>query len=477
MHKNNINQSARRYYYAASIPSSLSGQSIERPKKTIQEALDGTQTLTPPPSTSATAFVKEAEGGVYIVSDIALYDSVLFEGTQTSIVCSGLTGIEAANFMSFTPQTTVSLTDNSILLNVNGVESFGNRQAALILNGENVIGVNIAGTCANLFFDYNQIALREDGQTAAMIRGTSGTPIKFNAGEVSFEADNQTYIDYGPDSPADTLDARIDSLFLGMGGPFTGLTAFKCSEGTLKVRGGSLFANTAFDVTGGQVAVSMLAIAGNIDVTGGNVAFDTVGQLFGDVTVSGAGSFQFRGSNATGNLVTSGTGGASIKCDTYIGDITIGAGTSAYLVINNHVGTLTNNGTINGIVNGVYYGNWRGLGYILATWGANLQTVGRHPAINSPANSGEIASLGIFASMPVPADGTLDTITYYSSTGDNTTTLQIVRNGVVEYTFSCDAAYGVETGIGLSVNVLDNVAIRYSAGTAPSEGLYTAYVR
>ena len=117
------------------------------------------------------------------------------------------------------------------------------------------------------------------------------------------------------------------------------------------------------------------------------------------------------------------------------------------------------------------------IGYILATWGANLQTVGRHPAINSPANSGQITSLGIFASMPVPAAGTLDTLTYYSNTGDNTTTLQIIKNGVVAYTFNCVAPYGVETGIGLSVDIPDNIAVRYSAGTAPSEGLYTAYVR
>lgn len=115
--------------------------------------------------------------------------------------------------------------------------------------------------------------------------------------------------------------------------------------------------------------------------------------------------------------------------------------------------------------------------YVLATWGANLQTVGRHPAINSPADSGQISSLGIYASMPIPADGILDTLTYYTNTGDNTTTLQIVKNGVVESTFNCDAAYGVETGIGLSVNVFDNIAIRYSGGTAPSEGLYTAYVK
>lgn len=122
-----------------------------------------------------------------------------------------------------------------------------------------------------------------------------------------------------------------------------------------------------------------------------------------------------------------------------------------------------------------------GLGYVLATWGANLQTVGRHPAINSPSNSAQITSLGVMASIPVPADGTLDTLTYYNTTGDSTTVLQIVLNGVVVYSFNCVGPYGIETGIGIPVvvtgGVPDNVAIRYSAGTAPSEGLYTAYVK
>ena len=120
------------------------------------------------------------------------------------------------------------------------------------------------------------------------------------------------------------------------------------------------------------------------------------------------------------------------------------------------------------------------LGYVLATWGANLQTVGRHPAINSPSNSAEITSLGIMASMPVPAAGTMDTLTYYNTTGDATTELQIIKNGAVVHTFTCTGFYGVETGInvpiGLVGGVPDNIAIRYSAGTAPSGGLYTMYV-
>lgn len=129
---------------------------------------------------------------------------------------------------------------------------------------------------------------------------------------------------------------------------------------------------------------------------------------------------------------------------------------------------------------GINTGDQDVLGYILTTWGANLQTLGRHPAINSPSNSAEITSLGIMASIPVPAAGTIDTLTYYNMSGDNTTEFQIIKNGVVMYTFTCTGPYGVETGInvptGFAGSVPDNIAIRYSAGTAPGDGLYSMYI-
>lgn len=144
-----------------------------------------------------------------------------------------------------------------------------------------------------------------------------------------------------------------------------------------------------------------------------------------------------------------------------------------YLEFDVHLATIVDIVTLDDIPESV--------GYILATWGANIQTLGRHPAINSPSNAAEITSLGIMASIPVPATGILDTITYYNNTGDNTTTFQIIKNGQVAHTFTCIGPYGAETGINLPIgfagSVPDNIAIRYFSGTAPSDGLYTAYVK
>tara|TARA_R110002020_G_scaffold42958_3_gene125300 strand:- start:357 stop:977 length:621 start_codon:yes stop_codon:yes gene_type:complete len=115
-------------------------------------------------------------------------------------------------------------------------------------------------------------------------------------------------------------------------------------------------------------------------------------------------------------------------------------------------------------------------GYVLATWGADLQNTGRFPAINGAENGPEIPGLGVSASAQVPADGTIDTLTYYSAAGDNTTVFKIIHNGAVAYTFNCVAPYGRETGIGVPVAVGDNVAIEYDAGTKPAGGIYAMYI-
>ena len=117
-----------------------------------------------------------------------------------------------------------------------------------------------------------------------------------------------------------------------------------------------------------------------------------------------------------------------------------------------------------------------GLGYILATWGANLQNTGHYPQINGESSSLEVSVLGIQASAQVPEDGTIDTLTYYNATGDNTTVFKIIVNGAVAHTFTCVGPYGQEIDIGIPVAMVDNVAIEYDSGTKPANGIYTMYI-
>tara|TARA_R110002020_G_scaffold475890_1_gene713748 strand:+ start:19757 stop:21286 length:1530 start_codon:yes stop_codon:yes gene_type:complete len=117
------------------------------------------------------------------------------------------------------------------------------------------------------------------------------------------------------------------------------------------------------------------------------------------------------------------------------------------------------------------------VGYVFTSWGANLQNTGHYPIINGAANGPQVSGLGINASAQIPADGTIDVLTYYMDTGDNTTVFKIIKNGAVVHIFTCDAPYGRETGIGVSVTTGDNVAIEYDAGMKPAGSIYSMYIK
>jgi hypothetical protein len=359
-HRSNISHQARGFYYAASGENILDGRSLEAPKKTIQAALDGALTLTPPPSTSATAFVREAQGGLYF-EDLTLYDSVLFDGSQTTIVSAGAVGVSAANFVSFRPQTLVNNTTGASCLEVDGVESFGINMAAMFIGGDSGVGFDVKGACDNLFFSVNQVELRGDGCTGVEVTASSNTPMDFNFNTCSFQYSNATFFVFNPPGGDDTADLNISSLADpgGVSPSFLGTTGIVVNEGRLKVRAGSLQAETVLNVgAGGVLSVSADAVVGAITSAGGAV-LDTVGIIAGNLDTTGAGTLHVRSSLITGGATTAGTGAMCLKCDIFIGDITVGVGTTMFAIIDKHTGTLTINGTLNGIINGIRYGNWQ----------------------------------------------------------------------------------------------------------------------
>ena len=470
-----ITDSQTAYFYSLSGDSALNGLSPEKAKATIQDAIDAANAN---PATLTT--VNEAEGGVYI-EDITLYDSVLFEGTQTAIFTTGLVGVTTASSQSFRPQALITNTDGATLVKTDGKTQFGLDARSIEINGDGCIGFDITGMCSGLFYTASEVRVSGANTNVVKYTGQSDIPSDFNFNTVILNGNGATFFEYDSSDPGDTVDVNISSL---NSGPASGQSNNTCGinvkSGILKVRAGTISASMVVTTeSGGIASVSANVIGGNTYAEG-DVIYDTVGVIIGDLETTATGTVLWRGSSLTGDVTNAGM--MSIKCDLLTGQIT-NTGTM-YVQIGTYTGTLpVDDGSINGVINGIRYGNWKAsdLGYILTTWGANIQTLGRHPAINSPSNAAEITSLGIMASIPVPASGTIDTIAYYNNTGDNTTEFQIIKNGVVMYTFTCIGPYGVETGINLPIgfvgSVPDNIAIRYSAGTAPSEGLYTAYIK
>lgn len=353
-HRSNIRTQDRGFYYAASADdNTLDGRSIELPKKTIQAALDGAAALIPTPSTSNIAFVREGQGGVY-AENLTLYESVLFEAPQTTIVISGPIGIQAASFTSFRPQTIVCNTDNCTAVQSDGLNSFGCSLSALVVSGNDSKGIEIIGSNVDTFYTVSQLRLSGTDSIGIDVTGESGTPLDFNLNTVSFGGEDEIFFNFNPSDPATTADLNVSTIFKAMTNP-SGAKAVVMDGGIVKARMGSISADVVADVSNGIFTLSCNAIGGaTISRSGGSVVYDTVGVIFGDIETIGTGTAQIRSSIIVGAATNANE--MSIKCDQFAGDI-INNGTM-FVIIGNHVGTLTNNGTINGIINGIRYGNW-----------------------------------------------------------------------------------------------------------------------
>lgn len=353
--KSNIDINNRGLNYADSGDDSWDGRTIETAKKTIQSAIDATQDLIPPPSLSAIATVTEAQGGVFF-EDLKLYDSVLFEGRQSTIISSGPIGVECDSNLSFNPQTIINNGVNATAILCDGISSFGCVFSSLVVGGDNSKGVEITGNNDDLFFSISQIRIVGVGSKGVEFTGQVNTPVDFNFNVVSFSADNEIFFHYNPSGGASRADVSVSSVFIGLTIP-SNTTAFLVESGIVKARAGSVEATTVADVTDSVFTMSCNVIAGKtIARAGASIIYDTVGFINGDLETVGDGTLQVRSSIITGNATNA--GGMSIKCDSFMGEI-VNTGTM-YVQIDNYTGTMpANDGSINGIINGVRFGNWR----------------------------------------------------------------------------------------------------------------------
>ena len=436
--------------------------------------------LSPPPSNVAPASIDAAVTGTYS-SGIAVPAFTTCNARFASIVTTDATVLECGGNHTVTWGALVGLAASGTILKVDGVDRVAAEINALVTTADSSTGIELTGSVSEIFIQLRTATINGDGTILIDHTADSSTTVEYNIENMRFLDENETVVRYN-DSVGTT--ATVFNISSVQSEPSASSTAgskiFHIIDGDVAVTAGILSAETIAQVEdGATLSLDALVIFGDTLVSNGGIAvYESIGVITGDLDTTGSGALQVRATNVFGNVTTAGTGGVSVKCDQVIGDITIGSGTEAYLVIDNHVGTLTNNGTINGIVNGVYYGNWQKAGYILATWGANLQNTGRFPRINGTADALEVSGLGIDASAQVSAAGTIDTVTYYNATGDTTTQFKIIVNGQVEYTFTSTGLgfYGQEMGIGVPVVMNDNVAIEYDAGTAPGNGIYTMYI-
>lgn len=339
-HKSSINGQLRGFYFAASGDNAFDGQTIERPKLTIQAAIDAAASISPPPSPVDIALVTVSQGGSFTES-MVLVDSVQFNGTDVSILNDDAVTAELASFAAFDITTISNTAAGGTCVMIDGTQSTGLNAKFLGTSGGGATAVKIQGEVNNLFLTVSQAALRGDGDVGLHITATSNTPIDGNANSIALIGDDTSFLIHNPgdDETTTVLDVSSITDVTPSGARSTGSSALSNIAGHLIVQAESIEASTVFDASGGIAHVQLVDAVGNIDITGTGTLSSFEGAcLIGNISVAA--------DNTLNSIILE-----------QVGDITNDGTLNA--IILDHDGTLTNNGTINGIINGVRYGNWR----------------------------------------------------------------------------------------------------------------------
>ena len=296
--KDNIDSQIRGFYFSQSGDSNFDGATFERPKRTIQEAIDAAALLSPPPGRNALAVISSAQGGSFFVGFI-LQDFIQFDGQNVSISSTDAVGITMASFQlcEVTSVTMINAFATGFL--IDGQDSLAVKCDRINLLSASSKGIEIKGACDNLFFTAKQLLLNADDDIGFDITSSSPAPIDINVDTVDMTGDNTIFVNYAPVNSTD--DCIVDVSTIGDGGSNT--TGFIVENGHLVVQLGSISVTTA-------------------------------------IRVKSSSKCSLMGSRVTGDIIVD--SGGELDC----------------IIIEHVFGTITNNGTINGIINGVRFGTW-----------------------------------------------------------------------------------------------------------------------
>ena len=320
-YKSSIDTQVRGFYFAASGDDAFSGETVEVPKQTIQSAIDATQLLDPPPAFGNIATVTAAQGGIFNES-IVLAESVQFEGESTVLNLSAPVAVTLDSFLNCSLTSVTNFQSNGISFKIDGKTSTGLDVLANRVFASNATGLAISGNCDSIFVTISQFSITGTGSTAIKITSTSGTPIDINCNTVNLGGSNTVFLDHNPQSADDLTVVNVSSItdIQVTRAKTAGSKGIICREGHLIVEASSIEASTVFECLGG-------------------ISHLQVGDLIGNVAISG--------------------GRATLESACLTGDITIAAGATLDAIIVEFTGTITNNGTLNGLIGGEPFGTYR----------------------------------------------------------------------------------------------------------------------
>ena len=323
--KTNIPATVRNIVFTGSGNDEWSGVNLENAVSTPQAALVKVGLLSPPPAqffpASINASATGASFGGIVMPDSVSCNAILFAIVTSDPVAQTLGSNQASELGA-----NVTTSSNAINTLVAGKQRVTSMDSTMTVgsNGGTPttgnIGIKVTGACDNLFFERTVINLQGEGAIGIEHTATSPTPVQYEVKSGEIFNDNQTVLKM--DSPAaQQIELDMGTVRISPTASTTNSCILDIVSGAITVRASSL------------VAADLLRV-GSDGLTNLNV------------------------SGAAGNIILDAGSGANVDANFLIGDITVGVGALLRIQCMFHLGAITNNGTIDGIINGVRYGNW-----------------------------------------------------------------------------------------------------------------------
>ena len=357
-YKSDIDSDGRGFVYNSSGNNDRAGTSIETALSDPYEAINNRIPFLSPPVDSANRAKLTGEGTFTDTIDIPQY--VAGRMQETSVVSA----VDIENLIVNGDQTVeigalLNFAANCIL-----VQSDANSRVKCIVNtavigGQDGIGFNVTGASDDSSYELTQGEMRADGAVMFNHTATAPTPTLYTAGVVEFFDTNQILIKYYPAGVSSETVFEVTVCQPDESSVTTGSCVADIGGGIAVIDGDVLSGEFLAKVRpGGTLSFNANAAAGKTIIESGGVAiYRAIGILVGDIELQGAGVLFAGVSVMTGDIDIDTDALMIINSNSVQGDITVNGRLDC--IIHNHVGVLTNNGIINGIINGKYYGTWK----------------------------------------------------------------------------------------------------------------------
>ncbi len=369
---NNIPKTGRDIFFTPAGDNTLSGRTNETPVADLTTAIARVNALPVPPGPADPASINASVTGLYDAG-VVIPAFTTANCASASIISTDAVLVEAGGRQSIRFGSLVALSDGATCLKIDG-----KTRVRAIINScivpKDGIGFDVSGTCDEIFVELVEGIVGGSGGTMISHTATSLTPIVYDVADSLFTDIDQTFMNHnpGPGSAETIVNVSAVQPIPNVAPATTaGSMVINALSGTLVVNAGVLVAVCSTTVSDGALVVyDVQALFGSTIVeAGGTAVYKSLGTLQLNVDLQGPGAIaQVQTESMVGDYTVADGAQGTLKTDVIVGDIDVAVGGRLFCIIDTHVGTVTpsdpGDGRINGIINGVRYGNWRALDVI-----------------------------------------------------------------------------------------------------------------